>query len=117
MHILSNRTAILIALLLLARPLLAIDAKGNYDTRGIGSKEGSCGDYTTTDVTTKRWYEHWLLGYISGINRRWPGKADFTNGAAVAGLTQWVENYCKENPLASFSEAADALVRELQKRH
>jgi hypothetical protein len=103
-------------LLLFARTSSAIDATGDYTIRGIGAREGSCGDYSTTDTTKKFWYEHWLFGYISGVNNYRQGKADFTNEAAPAGLTQWVETYCKEHPLSAFSKAADALVHELQKR-
>lgn len=116
MHIPLARVAALAVLLSLARTSVAIDTQNNYITRGIGSKDGGCGEYATSEATYKRWYEHWLMGYISGVNRYRTGKADFTNDAAVAGLTQWVENYCKENPLAPFSEAAEALLRELQKR-
>ena len=107
---------ILFVLLFSACPSLAIDVSGNYFTRGIGSNDGSCGDYTTSEIMRKFVYENWLFGYISGVNHYRNGKTDFTNNVAAAGLIQWVANYCKENPLAAFSNAADALLQELEKR-
>lgn len=108
--------AIFFALLFSARTSPAVDANGDYLTRGIGSNEGSCGDYTTSQIEQKFWYQHWLFGYISGVNHYREGKMDFTNKVAAAGLVRWVENYCKENPLAGFSNAADALLQELSKQ-
>ena len=115
MHNCAICAAIFSFLLLAPQTSPAMDETGNYMTRGIGAKDGSCGDYTTTEIMRKYWYQHWLFGYLSGVNQYRQGKADFTNEAAPAGLTQWVEAYCKENPLAPFSKAADALLHELQK--
>ena len=95
----------------------AIDAKGNFTYRGAGAKDGSCGGYVREDnIDTRRVYEHWLMGYISGFNSAKRGKADFSNGVDPQGLIQWIENYCKENPLSSFGSAVDAILVELNKK-
>ena len=96
----------------------AIDAKGNFISRGVGAlKDGSCGKYVREgDIDTRGVYAHWLMGYISGINKEKRGKPDYSNGADAEGLIQWIENYCKENPLSSFSSAADAMLDELNKK-
>ncbi|MBI2985953.1 MAG: hypothetical protein HYY45_04215 [Deltaproteobacteria bacterium] len=94
----------------------AIDGKGKYIIRGIGAKDGSCGEYVRAEKEDRRWYDSWSMGYISGINRAKPGKADYSNEAAPQGLVQWIENYCKQNPLSSFGSAVDALLEELGRK-
>jgi hypothetical protein len=117
MHRSTIRVAVLSTILLFVRASVAVDSGGNYVTRGIGAAEASCGDYIGTDAETKRSYESWLLGYISGVNHYRAGKPDFTNHAEVEGLNQWMENYCREHPLDPYSDAADALLSELKRRH
>jgi hypothetical protein len=95
----------------------AIDETGKYMTRGIGSKDGSCGEYVRAETEVRRWFENWFMGYISGINRAKEGKSDYSNGIAADGLTQWIENYCKQNPLTSFSSAVDAMLEEIVRKH
>ena len=93
----------------------AIDTKGNFTFRGAGAK--ACGGYVREDnIDTRGVYEHWLMGYISGINSAKRGKADFSNGVDPQGLIQWIENYCKENPLSNFGSAVDAMLEELNKK-
>jgi hypothetical protein len=94
----------------------AVDRNGHWTDRGIGATKGSCGEYVRTDVDQRRWFESWLMGYISGVNSAKIGKDDFSNGVAPQGLAQWVENYCKENPLSSFSNAVQAMLNELNKK-
>ena len=92
----------------------AIDNNGKYEILGIGAKKGSCGVYVREkDAEVRRWDESWLTGYITGFNRGKPGKADYSNGIAANGLVQWIENYCKQNPLSSFSSAVDELLEEI----
>lgn len=93
----------------------AKDSAGEWTTRGIGSKAGSCGEYVRDETDYQRWYEHWLMGYISGKNSGAPGSADFSNGTAAQGLIQWIQNYCKENPLDSFGTAIEMLLIELNR--
>jgi len=109
----------LIACLVLLSPLGvgAIDGKGKYTIRGIGAKDGSCGKYVRSEKEERRWYESWSIGYISGINRAKHGKADYSNEAAPSGLAQWIENYCRHNPLSSFSSAVAAMLEELGKKN
>jgi hypothetical protein len=89
--------------------LSAIDGKGNYEIRGAGAKKGSWGEYVRKEREVRRWYENWLMGYLSGINRAKQGQADYSNGIAPNGLVQWIENYCKQNPLSPFQVAVDEM--------
>ena len=112
------KTTLLLACLVLFLPLevSAIDAAGNWNVRGIGSGDGSCGQYVRDNVTSRQWFEHWMMGYISGVNRARRGKSDYSNRVAAQGLVQWIENYCTQNPLSSFSSAVDNLLDELDKK-
>ena len=104
-------------LLLLLPPVAnAIDSSGNYVIRGVGSKDGSCGEYVRADATARRWYESWLMGYISGVNTARNGREDFSNAVAPAGLAQWLENYCRANPTITFREGVEALISEIKMR-
>jgi hypothetical protein len=95
----------------------AIDETGYYVLRGVGSTDGSCGGFVREKREEgRRWYESWLMGYISGFNRAKQGMGDYSNGVATDGLVQWIENYCKQNPLSSFGSAADAMLEELGKK-
>lgn len=103
----------LFILMSLSTSIHAVDASGNWSERGIGTRDGSCGEYIREEVSYQRWYEHWLMGYISGVNSGKQGKADFSKGVAAEGLIQWLQNYCTANPLSSFSDASGALLNEL----
>ena len=103
-------------LLLLPSAATAIDANGDYVIRGVGSKDGSCGEYVRADVTSRRWYESWLMGYISGVNTARSGKEDFSNAVPPTAIGQWLDNYCKGNPMATFHEAVEAMISELKRR-
>jgi hypothetical protein len=61
----------------------------------------SCGKWTQT---AKGSFQHevfkgWVLGFVSGVNF---GKAegDFLRGRDPDGLTVWVDNYCRREPVA-----------------
>jgi hypothetical protein len=92
----------------------AIDNKGDYSVRGIGTGKGSCGEYVRAkDVEVRRWYEMWLMGYITGVNSAKMGKYDYSNGIDSNGLAQWVENWCKQNPLKAYIDGIDAMLVEI----
>ncbi len=52
----------------------------------------------------------WVAGYISRVNQREQGKADFYGNLAdeVSGLIDW----CKVNPGSDLAEAMEALTKE-----
>ena len=70
----------------------------------------SCGEFVQATKNEKQNYLYWVLGYISGANiadkglGRMAGKT-FNEGAA----TVWLTNYCSENALAPFVQAASKL--------
>jgi hypothetical protein len=59
----------------------------------------------------------WVLGYISALNV-WGviGREDALKNVDAAGIYQWLDTYCQENPLETIATAAGKLVRELDRR-
>ena len=105
---------LLLASTTLMADALAIDAQGRSYNRGIGSE--TCGDYVTADLIRQQWFEHWFMGYISGVNNTVKGKADFTDGISASSMVLWIGNYCKQNPLTNISDAINALLREIESK-
>ncbi len=104
-------------LLLFISEAVAIDNKGNFLMRGIGSKSGSCGSYVSeTDVYRKWEFESWMLGYISGVNAYKKGKEDYSKGLDAQGLVKWMDNYCQKNPLDSYGTGVEILLNEILKK-
>ena len=82
--------------------------------RGFGLN--SCGSFVEaqrSDKMASLMYGNWLAGYLTAINRTTPGIYDIVNKVDHSGLMQWIENYCNQNPLKSFSDAVETLVIEL----
>ena len=59
--------------------------------------------------------EGWVEGYITAM----AVESDRVNAAIhrtdPAGLTAWIDNWCKANPLKSMAKAAEALSVELDR--
>jgi hypothetical protein len=89
-------------------------AQGEYRT-SMGPLNFSCGKWTNTP---KRSTEHevlksWVLGYLSGVNFE-NADGDFLRGRDIDGVTAWIDNYCRSNPLHPITRALYALTKELQ---
>ena len=52
----------------------------------------------------------WMAGYISRVNQREAGKADFFGNLGDEAI--WLLEWCKINPGGDLAEAMDALTRE-----
>ena len=57
---------------------------------------------------------NWLAGYLSGLASY--SDKDFLKNTDLASVKNWVDNYCKNNPLDSVMDAANKLATELIKR-
>lgn len=77
----------------------------------------SCGKWLT-EREQKSWtaisQEAWLVGYLSGI--AYQSRIDLLRGADSLALTHWVDGYCREAPLDTLMEAANALRKELARK-
>ena len=99
---------------LLIIPLLAA-CTSQYLIRGQGGT--SCAtvvEQVRSQEQYRGYYGAWLLGYLTHYNyqhERKLGKGYDNNTLLDTAL-----HYCGQNPLADFSDAAQAVVKELQKR-
>ena len=56
--------------------------------------------------------EMWVTGYLSGLNME--SSTDFLRDRDADGLTAWIDNYCRGNPLHGITQALHALRNELR---
>jgi hypothetical protein len=76
----------------------------------------SCGAYADArrgDTHLGNALEARVGGWISGVNWHDPS-GDILNGSDLDGAFVWLDNYCQQNPLDKFNDAAKRLVRELE---
>jgi len=58
-------------------------------------------------------YSQWLSGFFSAHNTF--ADENLFQGIDIEGLVAWVQNYCRENPLALVNAAAYSAVQEYYK--
>lgn len=107
-----REAAALSALLCVSSAGYARASTGNYEVYGAGTV--SCGKWLA-DRTNGTWYDEadWVLGWLSAAGYyEVHGDLRQTDSDAVAA---WLDNYCRDNPLKSLSDAAGHLVRALSK--
>jgi len=80
----------------------------------IGPMDFSCGKWVNTPKDTSEHFQvrYWILGYLSGNNMQ--SSVDFMRGRDADGLTVWIDNYCRRNPLHAITRAMVELVKELK---
>jgi hypothetical protein len=98
----------------------AIDKKGNYVPRFNYSCKDLKSFYKTSGldkneegVTFNRSFGviiGWMAGYISRVNQKVSGRADFFGN--LADEATWLNEWCKLNPGGDLMEAMDALTVE-----
>jgi len=60
-------------------------------------------------------YELWVMGFLSGTS--YIENVAYLSNRDVPGLYLWVDNYCRQNPLESLSQATNALRQQLIEDH
>ena len=89
----------------------------NYAVEGAGVK--SCGSYQADRKKNGSMHYidlNWAKGFITGVNfihAETKGNPKLGEGLDLDALTLWIDNYCRNNPQASLSDASSALVNEL----
>ena len=87
---------------------------GSYLTFGHGNT--TCGAYLEErekeEVTLEHVYaSSWLHGYLTRFSR--DNRVDSIS-SDIPSMLQWIENYCRDNPLRNFAYAAAILTVHLQ---
>lgn len=89
----------------------------NYAVEGAGVK--SCESYQAD--RKKKGSMHyinlnWAKGFITGVNfihAETKGNPQLGEGLDLDALTLWIDNYCRNNPQGSLTDASAALVNQL----
>jgi hypothetical protein len=104
---------------------LALWASGASAATGrlLGPGTHSCGfwqEERRTPGVLKLGFEAWVLGFLSraGLDETLNKVSglNITAGTDVKGLSAWIDNYCRDNPLDDVATAAAALEIYLRKR-
>lgn len=106
---------------LLSYPLLSTAAdKAGLSVTIVSAEERTCGRFVSAREDAMRGnhvransYIDWLGGYITAFNHFKPDTYNILGNSDKESVMQWLENYCKQNLLETFSEATDALMVEL----
>ena len=106
-----KKAALTIALVSTLLPSLS--ASAGYTVNGHGTK--SCGVWIEArkhedDTIDAVIFSVWVSGFVSGV-----GYANINlKDSDPDGRANWIDNYCKAHPLDDVSNAAQALVNELE---
>jgi hypothetical protein len=115
----SRKTDLKNLILIFVLALLATGARADWAVKGEGNF--SCPDYVDARQTnTKKLYSSisWVQGFVTGVNYQLAldeGSNSFLGqDFPPTSMVGWLETYCRENPQDYLSDAAQALVEELQ---
>ena len=88
------------------------DAKGNYVALGFGGE--ACQAFLQARSNRLDLpYRDWLTGYLTAVNKLTKATVDIRGTTDIAGMLGVLDQYCRKNPLHSFSRAVEALVKDL----
>ena len=103
----------------LAVAFFATAANADWSVKGEGNF--SCPDYVAArKINSKQFYSSisWVQGFVTGINyerERASGDDSFiARNFPPVSMVDWLEDYCRNNPQDYLSDAAQAMVEELQ---
>jgi hypothetical protein len=109
-----------IAMLVLVAAISTAQAQTELGTTVIIPQRGglSCGKWTNTPKHSPEHeiYQKWIFGYLSGVNMEHTKHmgSDFLRDRDTDGLTAWIDNYCRRNPLHPITQAVVELINELR---
>ncbi len=96
----------------------ALHAQGSKETVLVGVGTGSCGQYLQLRAAQNQHFndslEGWISGFASGMNH---ARFMITRNLKLlpdgASMLAYVDKFCRENPLKSVFNGADAMFAEL----
>ena len=92
----------ILLLMLMPLPVRGGDAKGNYVALGFGAE--SC--QTFLQARSNRLdlpYRDWLTGHLTAVHKLTKDIVDMRGTTDIAGMLELLDQYCRKNPLHSFS--------------
>jgi len=101
---------LLITILLTPTVTLAYKIKAHQPCGAFVSDYNAFGvDGVMSDV-------RWVFGFISGVNYSRGDDTPRGTNLDYKTLALWIHNYCNKNPLKNTANAANALIKQLEKR-
>jgi len=82
-----------------------------------GAGSTSCGQYLEFKQEGEMFgnaYFSWAQGFMSAVNLNFLSEGNTTDLSDIAGQDKWLENYCNENPLETYSAAVVRLWNALR---
>ncbi|MFC1665906.1 hypothetical protein ACFL17_09850 [Pseudomonadota bacterium] len=122
----AKTTKVMRQLIYLSSVLLILSSPAYSQGQAVGVHgwgNALCTEYSkeVNDEKKLASYQHWLTGYITGYNRFGPDHGGNERNIAeqynLVVLTNWIAQFCMENPLWLVEEAAFALVMDLRQRN
>ena len=79
----------------------------------------SCGTWTNDrqDRATAVTHEWWVAGFLSGLHYEGDPSRDELSENDFGGISAWIDNYCRENPLKTIAYASIELMKFLRSGH
>lgn len=101
--------------------LLASGVSADWSVKGEGNF--SCPDYVAArKINNKEFYSSisWVQGFVTGVNyeraRANEGNSFIARDFPPVSMVDWLQDYCRENPQDYLSDAAQAMVEDLQEK-
>lgn len=96
----SNIKTFILAAFFAGAPVIA--SAQTYAIYGAGSH--SCDRIQSTRDTAI--YQHWITGYLTGINTELIQNSDILKDTDIFGAWSWIQNYCRDHPAENLASAA-----------
>lgn len=61
-------------------------------------------------------YQQWLAGFVSSYNTYKSETGSLGRATDINGLMEWLHSYCEKNPTSTVIQAADEMVRSLERK-
>ncbi len=110
-----------IVILTIALATLTTGVCADWSVKGEGNF--SCPDYVAArKINSKEFYSSisWVQGFVTGVNyeraRANEGNSFIARDFKPVSMVDWLEDYCRNNPQDYLSDAAQAMVEELQEK-
>lgn len=109
-----KQASLIVLIALLCNPAIAKNDDGEYVVLGWGAS--SCGKYITAvkeDKASVYDYHAYAIGFITAMNYSTSNTTNLLHSTDSDGAFQFLQNYCRQNPLHQYSDGIFALITEL----
>lgn len=98
---------------ILTASLMICSARAFGESQMVGLGNQICATWTANPLVTGGvglLYQQWIFGFLSGVSVADPNHNPLSNLDAAT-ITQWFDDYCRDNSTVRLVDAATAFVR------